>query len=438
MAVSELATGRGKGGSKSTAIGALLASAFLSLMSIDAVAADEPFPAEGGIAINNGNVYVNSGVVSFSTSVGLNMISSSGAGGSNIINTGTVIGTKGLYINPTEGGSSGTISSIDSIANIGGTIASTGSNPAIEINNATLTGSVSNTGLIQTQSAAGIALYVVNSNIITNITNTPGAIIGGAITNNVGSSISGISYGINAGNSTIAGSISNAGMIQATSTTLGIPGVGISLVNSTLSESIINTADATIVGGSRGVAIALEGSTIGGGIANAGAITAGNTGIAVSNSGLIVGNISNSGLIQGSGGSGFGVALGSSSLGGSIVNAAGGTISGGATNGVGVRLNASTIAGSITNAGTIAARTGIYIDATSAIQNGITNTGLISASGSVAINNAGTISAAGQALAVSSGTVIGGISNAGLIQASTSSGLYISSSSVGGSLTNAS
>lgn len=134
--------------------------------------------------------------------------------------------------------------------------------------------------------------------------------------------------------STLHGSINNSGVITANFDALAI-------ADGTLTGSIINSVDGTISGGRYGITITST-SSVGGDIANSGSITGGMAGIA------------NSGTI-----------------GGSIINNAGGLIGGIINNGV--------IGGSITNAGTIAssANDGIYVDTNSVVTNGITNSGSI-------------------------------------------------------------
>ena len=209
---------------------------------------------------------------------------------------------------------------------------------------------------------------------------------------------------------TFSGGVTNTGTIGAG---------GISVSSSTfLSGGIVDTG--VISGGIRvdghsrilassGTAIAvINATTLGGGISNAGIISATGNGVLVSAVTAFAGGITNSGSISGR--TGIDVAA-TASFAGGIANGAGGTI---AASRVGVFVSGVTsFVGGIVNraGGTISASaTAIAVDKVSTFSGGINNAGAISA-GRVGIVLAG-VSRSGNSVML---TALGGISNSGKI-----------------------
>ena len=145
-------------------------------------------------------------------------------------------------------------STIDGSINnqLGGSISG---NTGISLNNSYISNDITNAGIIEGISVAGISL--VN-----------GSSIGGNIINASSGTISGLHAGISLGGSVLAGNISNSGLIADTPF---LNNAGIALNSSTIGGSIFNDQGASITGAS---------------------------GINLSNS-IIVNNINNSGIITG-------------------------------------------------------------------------------------------------------------------------------------------
>ena len=251
------------------------------------------------------------------------------------------------------------------------------------INNASVSGSVSNAGTI-TASLAGIGVDA--------------PVFGGIANSGTISAFAGI--GVDA--STFSGGISNSGKI----TTVG-DAIVVGLV-STFSGGIDNTG--TISAGAEGIFV-ISDTTFSGGISNSGTVSATNDGIFVVGVSTYSGGIVNSGTIITSGygmivGGGGGVSSFSggiansgtiladfngisvaflSSFSGGISNS--GTISAGSANGLAVS-NVSTFAGNISNSGTITGNTGIRIgdSVTFAAGSAIVNSGTIIGTGGTAID----------------------------------------------------
>ena len=267
-------------------------------------------------------------------------------------------------------------------------------------------------------SAAINCIYVNNATVTGNVTNT-----GGGVINATGSGIP-TRTGITIDSSTIGGTVSNSGTINANASGILIWN------NATVSGGVTNSgtisaAATTVAQGIRVVDVA----TFGGGISNSGAISVvaagGYDGIAVGVLGFVStfsGGISNSGTISAPdvGIQVYNVA----SFAGGIVNSQ--TISGVHT-GIWVHTGISTFAGGITNSGTIAAsKYGIVVSSVAvfggASAAGITNSGKISAGStgivveavstfSGGISNSGTISAG----AAGNGIVVGGYASTATI-----------------------
>ena len=213
---------------------------------------------------------------------------------------------------------------------------------------------------------------------------------------NTGSIISGSSAAVYVTGGASAGSISNSGRITSTRSN----GYGIYL-NSGATGSITNNADSIISGG-----------------------TSSGTGIHLRSGSSVTGGIINSGTISGGSSSyGFGIYLSDSSVTGGIINS--GTISGGtSSSSAGIYLRSgSSVTGGIINSGTISGFTGINIS-DSSVTEGITNLG-------------GTISGSSNGIALSSNSTVGSILNSGTISASNGAAIYIRGlSSITGNIEN--
>ena len=166
-------------------------------------------------------------------------------------------------------------------------------------------------------------------------------------------------------------------------------------------------------------------------LANGDALTVTNTGSIISGSsaavyvtgGASAGSISNSGTITSTRSNGYGIYLNSGAT-GSITNNADSIISGGTSSGTGIHLRSgSSVTGGIINSGTISGFTGINIS-DSSVTEGITNLG-------------GTISGSSNGIALSSNSTVGSILNSGTISASNGAAIYIRGlSSITGNIEN--
>ena len=166
--------------------------------------------------------------------------------GGGISNTGTIHGDSnaGIYID--SGSIAGDIYNSSII---------TGGQRAIELYNTTIDGTITNDGTLtgsNPSNHAGWGIYLENSHV-ESIVNS-GQIFGFA-TN--------VAYGIDVRNSTIAGGITNSGIISGT-------GFGIQVSGSTIVGSIVNEANGSIIGGGAGIIV--DDSAALGGIENAGVI----------------------------------------------------------------------------------------------------------------------------------------------------------------------
>jgi uncharacterized protein with beta-barrel porin domain len=257
----------------------------------------------------------------------------------------------------------------------------------------------------------------------------------GTITNN--GTIAGGGTGILVTNvSTFSGGITNSGTIAG-----GNVGIwsenGPLLLNGISNGGLISAAkygvrvgSASIIGVPSTATLALNVSSFGGGITNAGTIALSSSGVGsgifVAGVSTFAGGIANLGTITGAG---QGIQVGNGAL-----NLGGGPV-----------LSVATFAGGIVNAGTIAgagAGTGIAVNSVSTFSNGITNAGVISAVanglqiGSVqfglltvqnfsgGVTNSGTISATGVGIFLNGvSTFAGGVTNLGTI-AGASTGIW--------------
>lgn len=338
-------------------------------------------------------------------------------------------------------------------------------------NGSSITGVISNTGIISGVSGSGIA-------VLSNST-----LVGGIVNNNQANTSSGTisgRTGISVQNSNISGAgISLAGNALVTGTSLS----GISVAGSNV--SMINNQGGTIQG-QTGVRI-VSASTIGG-ISNTGRIydsSNANIGILLSHS-TLTGNVFNSGVIFGktvfsvnnaqitgaftNTGSidnlsvpspSYALVLNNSALLGGLNNASTGLIRSGAT---AVGFINSTLSGAFNNAGAIDAPNGTAIYASGSTLSGLNNSGgtimgqtgirLVNTAVTAGISNTGIIAvASGQAVTVSgglvslnnlqTGTIIGAVngqlnvSNSGLLALQSSAGAG-STTTVTGSHVNAS
>jgi uncharacterized protein with beta-barrel porin domain len=241
--------------------------------------------------------------------------------------TGNVTNTSPFTISPTS--ASLNVGMLINGASIGGSIVNAGTvaagpNVGIDLFNANVVGAVGNSGSISARSA----IFFGASNILGGVTNS--------------GSISATVIGINANNTTFAGGISNSGTITAQIS-------GISVVASVFSAGITNSG--TIAAQQGSAIVVSSASTFSGGISNSGTIFAAAGGI---NVGTFVSafseGISNSGTIT--------------------------------AHSAGIVVGGSTFSGGISNSGMIsAARTGIAAFGVTTFTDGITNSGTISAAG---------------------------------------------------------
>ena len=349
--------------------------------------------------------------------------------------------------------------------------------PAIEVRSGTVAGTISNNGgkilgFAATSDEDDYGLRINAGGIVASITNS-GTIggeysagvyvqgrVSGIITNS-GTIFSGDGSAIYLRGGTIGGGIHNSNFLDGDY-------AGINVQSSLISNGITNTVGGTISGGGYGIQVHLN-STVTGGIVNDGMISAGSDwrpGIMVYRNSLVTDGITNSGDIIG-GANSRGIWLLAASLTGGLANS--GHIYGGdaavLVSGSEIFGGYSTLTGGIHNlkigsvAGTITGHDGIVIDGVQTISGGITNAGLIEATGSgttsgeVAIklengallrgginNDGGTISAGGSGIAVLEGTsgyasrLEDGITNSGLISGSI--GIQVGSSTISGGIHN--
>ncbi len=256
----------------SASVGCYLNSGESILVTEDGIISDSAFPG----------IYANSGTTNF---------------GSITVN-GAIDGAEGgIRI---DGGASGV--SIVNTGTIHDTVYSETRQYGISFNSGSLSGGITNSGLISGESG-GIQLS--DGSAIGDIDNEVAGIIQGdnvdAIIindssvgdiNNYGS-ILGNDNGVTIFNGSNAGSITNyeGGLIQAN----GLSNAGFNIANATL-EGITNNG--TIEGGAHGITIQ-SGSTVSGGITNTGSIYGSSAGIKIDSTSN-VGAITNSGTIQGS------------------------------------------------------------------------------------------------------------------------------------------
>jgi uncharacterized protein with beta-barrel porin domain len=296
-----------------------------------------------------------------------------------------------------------------------------------------LVGNVTNSGAI----TAGAGFVVVQSSVSGSLINNKSisATKEGILVTEANASFAG----------PIGGSVINSGSIVSGS-------AGIAVFHSTVVGSVSNAG--TITGG---IGVVVEFASVGGSVGNGGTIvTSAYTGLGVVNGGEVAGDIVNTGVINNTSPLvNVPIYVGEQSVGGSVINGAGGTISGGygiAITGSSAAGHPAIVAGNIVNAGTISAnlRTGIALSVTvggailnsgtitaarngirivnttgavggASVAGGVTNTGTITSTGagfagialigasiSKGVSNAGTISAAGAGISVDGGEILNG------------------------------
>ena len=280
-------------------------------------------------------------------------------------------------------------------------------------NNGTITanrtGSTANTGVgINLTSNSSVTNGIVNNGTIFGATvgiGTPGnpsnVSIAGGITNRglIYANTANVASDAPAADSirgmTLTGGITNTstGVIKIDNATSSTTQFGILFINSTVSGGINNSG---LIKSTGNDGIRIQGGNFSGGITNnAGGSIWSNVfgGIQVMASTTVNGNIDNSGAIEGLSGLLF-----RSGMSGDILNRSGGTITGSNGNGINIGSTAAaTLAGTIDNAGTISGTlNGITMGfAGSRINNGITNSGTITAPTALnLINNGGAFTVA--------------------------------------------
>ncbi|MEQ1864321.1 MAG: autotransporter domain-containing protein, partial [Micropepsaceae bacterium] len=214
-----------------------------------------------------------------------------------------------------------------------------------------------------------------------------GSVVHGGIQNNgTASQILGVANAILiTGDSVVAGGITNAGTIA------GSAGNGISFQDADIDfqGNITNAATGTIQA------------------------TAGNAAIDLANFDTFVGNINNSGLIEGVGVNGTGIFLNNGTMTGDITNSTTGDIVASSAGGWGIAIAGGLLDGNIINDGLISA------EARGILLSGGT------LDGEIQNNSSGTIEATGPtdiAVSINGGTITGGIDNSGKILATNTGG----------------
>jgi uncharacterized protein with beta-barrel porin domain len=267
--------------------------------------------------------------------------------------TGSILNALGATINGVVGGVGINVTGGTALgASIGGSVINDGlinatSEDGIFVQHATVTGSIVNTGTIDTNGGSA-GIVAARGSVGGSVTNSGtinakvvgidvnGQFVGGSV-GNIGGTIN-AQYGIGVTGQSglpavITGNVANTGTINASAYT----GIAIYayLGGATVGGSVLNsgTINATV-----GTGIGLYGASVTTGITNSGTITAHNVGILISNTTAVV-------------------------------------------------AGAATITGGLTNQGTINAATGIVVNGGSTLVGGITNTGTGTINGSVAAIN---------------------------------------------------
>ena len=290
-----------------------------------------------------------------------------------------------------------------------------GAGAAITLPNATISGGITNSGLIVETvggTTAGAVRLRTNSLIQGGLLNSGliqsqtygiqvdgGSRLTGGVVNSATGSIYGGFVGIGLWGGSLAGGVLNRGSLSGAAAGLFLGGAaGAMLEGAVINHGLIGAAGKGIV--------LNAGARINGGFENYGVVSGNETAIYISQSSTVFGDILNSGMITSSGTGNRAVLITSNSfLSGSIVNA--GTIS---ATGHGIELNGgSTITGDITNAGLISASlTGWGDNSGVAIQGALL-------SGSLLNQSTGTITGANFGLLADGGRIAGGVHNYGAI-----------------------
>ncbi len=293
--------------------------------------------------------------------------------------------------------------------------AMSGAGDKILINDSVLTGSILNNNAIVSSNADGID--VTNFSVIVGTINNGGLLQGGTngleinqsvlvggIFNNIGATITGTNNGIIILNdAAVLGGISNEGAITGTSG----DGIRMTGANVDFVGGITNFASGTITGhGTNNAAIDI--------------------GFPAQTSSF-VGDITNTGTIQGLGG-GTGIFVNTAAFGGNIVNNQGALITATSTSAIAVRINGGAFSGNITNSGQILATDangiGVDIAATTVFVGNVTN------------NQGGLIQAASTALNISSTSFQGNVTNSGGIVSNSGNAIVVSATTFTGNITN--
>ena len=273
-------------------------------------------------------------------------------------------------------GTSGSPNTVGGSITNNGTITLTSGNDGMAVQFFNVGGSVSNTGTINANGGSG-AMSVARGSVTGSITNSgtinatgngflvDGVAVGGSVINTSTGTING-NFGFEIQRTTgfaetIAGDVSNAGVIHASGST----GIGIGIYNASITGSVLNSGTITSV--QYGIVLdnifGLAGTPSALAINNSNSITSSGTGFA-------------------------GIALSGATITNNVTNAVGGNIT--ANQGAGILLTNTTpstvnagpasVGGSIINQGTISAKTGIMVTGGSTVAGGITNSGNISGS----------------------------------------------------------
>lgn len=336
------------------------------------------------------------------------------------------------------------------------TVTGTGSvvtgGPAVVVENGSVAGRIVNGGLISS-SSSGIAL-------------TGASTLSGGLTNT--GTISGSSTGLRiAGGSSVSAGITNSGTITSPSTGILVAGGGSVSGGITNSGSIVGTSndavyltDGTLSGdftnsgliSSDHHSVHLYGSVLDGSLHNAsgGQIVAGDTGVLINNGSSLSGGITNAGTISAtvSGLDGHGVWVKSSTVNGDFNNS--GHIT--SVDNHAVHIEGSTLGGAFINSGTLVGATALLIDYGSSVSGGITNSGSIlgTAGSSTAILlregstvagsliNTGTIAGNWDGIRIRTNSLLGGdLVNDGLISGGSADGLRVrNGATISGALIN--
>ncbi len=288
----------------------------------------------------------------------------------------------------------------------------------ITIDNSSIGGSVSNAGTITAPLGTGIVVKnnasvaggVVNTNAITaglfGVNVVGDTTLGGGISNSGSVSVVGTGM-IAAFVGTFSGGMSNSGTVTA-----GLVGIAAS-GDLSFSGGIANAATGKITGANAGISVT-QVSTFLGGISNAGTITVVHTGIFVDGGNTFGGGIANSGTISASN---VGIQIG--------LKTGGGTLFG-----------VTSFGGNVSNSGTIAAAIGIEIVG-STINGAIVDSGTLTASSrGILIDNASKVVSSVTAIKITGPTFSGGISNAGVVAGHSKAIFVQSTASFGGGIAN--